>query len=264
MLELDNISLGYGRKVLLEAVSACFGAGECVALLGRNGAGKSTLMRAVCGLERLRSGRICIDGRDISKLSREEAARMVSFVGTEKPRIPDLRCRSVVALGRAPYTDWLGNADEEDNKMIDKALTLVGMTDYAERTMDSLSDGECQRIMIARALAQDTPVMLLDEPTAFLDLPGKYAVASLLAKLAHSAGKTIVFSTHDLDIALENADGIALLDTPGLIHGSCTDILRSGAIGRVFGIGRMDEKSNLSESVFNTLPCRARGVCPFP
>lgn len=242
MLELDNITLGYGSRTLLDGVSARFDEGRNIALLGRNGAGKSTLMRAVCGLGAVRNGAIRICGKDISALSREEIAKMVSFVGTEKLRIPDLKCRSLVALGRAPYTDWLGNTGKEDDCIIDKALELVGMEGYADRAMDRMSDGECQKIMIARALAQDTPVMLLDEPTAFLDLPGKYALAHLLRNLARTGDKTVIFSTHDLDIALESADEIVLLDSPRLIHGTCEEILASGILAEVFGIGKYRSK----------------------
>lgn len=242
MLELDNITLGYGSRTLLDGVSARFDEGRTIALLGRNGAGKSTLMRAVCGLGAVSSGAIRICGKDISALPREEIAKMVSFVGTEKLRIPDLKCRSLVALGRAPYTDWLGNTGKEDDCIIDKALELVGMGGYADRAMDRMSDGECQKIMIARALAQDTPVMLLDEPTAFLDLPGKYALAHLLRNLARTGNKTVIFSTHDLDIALESADEIVLLDSPRLIHGTCGEILASGVLAEVFGIGKYCSK----------------------
>ena len=120
----------------------------------------------------------------------------------------------MVALGRAPYTNWLGLLQPEDRKIVDNAIQLVGMSGYAEKTMDKMSDGECQRIMIARALAQDTPVILLDEPTAFLDLPNRYELCLLLKKLAQEEGKCILFSTHDLDIALSLCDSIMLIDNP--------------------------------------------------
>lgn len=114
----------------------------------------------------------------------EKLARNISFVTTDKVRIANLRCKDVVALGRAPYTNWIGQLQPEDQKRVDDAMQLVGMSGYAEKTMDKMSDGECQRIMIARALAQDTPVILLDEPTAFLDLPNRYELCLLLKKLA--------------------------------------------------------------------------------
>ena len=138
----------------------------------------------------------------------EKLARNISFVTTDKVRIANLRCKDVVALGRAPYTNWIGQLQPEDQKRVDEAMQLVGMSGYAEKTMDKMSDGECQRIMIARALAQDTPVILLDEPTAFLDLPNRYELCLLLKKLAQEEKKCVLFSTHDLDIALSLCDSI--------------------------------------------------------
>ena len=149
-------------------------------------------------------------------------------------RIANLRCEDVVALGRAPYTNWIGQLQTEDKERVAEAMRLVGMTDYAEKTMDKMSDGECQRIMIARALAQDTPVILLDEPTAFLDLPNRYELCLLLKKLAQEEGKCIIFSTHDLDIALSLCDFIMLIDNPQLYSLPTRKMVASGHIERLF------------------------------
>lgn len=234
MLCLDNITIGYENRVLLKNVSAKIGDGRLAALIGRNGTGKSTLLRALCGLGRPLGGRISINGKDIADADKSETAKTIAFVGTDKVRIPNLKCEDLVALGRAPYTNWIGRIDGVDRKIIARALEAVGMSDYAGRTMDKMSDGECQRVMIARALAQDTPVMLLDEPTAFLDLPGRYHTVALLRDLAHESGKTIVFSTHDLDIALDEADDIMLMDTPDLVVGPGKEI--GPVAGKVFGL----------------------------
>ena len=167
-------------------------------------------------------------------LKTEKLARKISFVTTDKVRIANLRCKDVVALGRAPYTNWIGQLQAEDEKRVVTAMHLVGMSDYAEKTMDKMSDGECQRIMIARALAQDTPIILLDEPTAFLDLPNRYELCLLLKKLAQTEGKCILFSTHDLDIALSLCDTIMLIDNPQLYSLPTNEMITSGHIERLF------------------------------
>lgn len=238
MIELDNITLGYGSRRLIADVTASFERGTLTALLGRNGAGKSTLLRAMAALGRVESGRITVDGRDVATMSPEQRARSVAFVTTDKVRIANLTCEDVVSLGRAPYTNWIGRMQEIDRRIVADALKQVGMSGFARKTMDAMSDGECQRIMIARALAQQTPVILLDEPTAFLDLPTRHEVCALLQRLAHDDGKTIVFSTHDLDIAMSRCDNIALIDSPNLILMPTEEMRRSGHIERLFGIGR--------------------------
>lgn len=234
MIQLKDLTLGYEQRTLLEKVSAHITGGQLVALLGRNGTGKSTLLRAVMGLEKPQNGEIILHGNNIASLKPEELARNISFVTTDKVRIANLRCRDVVALVRAPYTNWLGQLQGEDKEKVDNAMHLVGMDSYAEKTMDKMSDGECQRIMIARALAQDTPVILLDEPTAFLDLPNRYELCLLLRKLTQKEGKCILFSTHDLDIALSLCDTIMLIDNPQLYSLPTNEMITSGHIERLF------------------------------
>ena len=233
MIQLEALTLGYGQQILLDHVSANLDGGGLIALLGRNGSGKSTLLRATAGLGTIKSGRILLAGKDLAELRPEELARTVSFT-TEKVRIPNLKCRDVVALGRAPYTNWVGRLQPQDREIVAKSLALLDMSAYAERTMDQMSDGECQRIMIARALAQDTPIILLDEPTSFLDLPNRYELGILLQKLAHKQNKCILFSTHELDIALTLCDSIALIDHPHLHYLPTRQMINSGHIERLF------------------------------
>ena len=217
MLELRNLSAGYRGKALLSGLDITAGRGEMTALIGRNGCGKSTLIRTISGVLEAVSGEIFHDGIPVSGKSRLERARTMSYVGTGRPRAPYLKCREAVAMGRAPWTGWTGYLGEEDRKMVDKALLLTGMQGYSERDMDGLSDGECQKIMIARALAQDTPVMLLDEPTAFLDVPGKHQTMSILRRLATGEGKTILFSTHDVELAMSAADRVWIFNPPHIV-----------------------------------------------
>lgn len=234
MIQLKGITLGYGNHILLNHISAEADSGKLVALLGRNGTGKSTLLKTIAGLNKARYGAIYLCEKDISSLSSLELAQTVSFVTTDKIRIANLSCEDVVALGRSPYTNWIGQMQKQDRETVAYALSLVGMSDYAERTMDKMSDGECQRIMIARAIAQDTPIILLDEPTAFLDLPSRYELCLLLRDIAVKEGKCILFSTHDLDIALSLCDSIMLIDNPGLYCLQTFEMINSGHIERLF------------------------------
>lgn len=233
-IALRHISLAYGDRRLLEDVSADFSPQTLTALIGRNGTGKSTLLRAIAGLGPVAGGNVELCGRPLAELPPRQRAGTVGFVTTDKVRIANLPCRDVVALGRAPYTDWIGRMQAADRAAVDRALELVGMSAFARKTMDRMSDGECQRVMIARALAQDTPVILLDEPTAFLDLPNRYELATLLRRLTRDEGKCILFSTHDLDIALSLCDAVALIDTPSLHLLPAGAMARSGLIERLF------------------------------
>lgn len=236
MITLRNFSMGFGSRVLLDNVNQTFYKGQLTALIGRNGAGKSTLLRAIAGLNNRYSGEIVVDGHDIRTLSAPQKARLIAMVSTDKARVSRLRCEDIVAMGRAPYTNWIGRMQEIDREIVMKSLRSTGMESYAGRTMDTMSDGECQRIMIARALAQDTPIVLLDEPTSFLDLPNRYELCTLLATLAHQEGKTILFSTHELDIALKMTDSIALVHDHTL-EVAPTPLLRStGRIHTLFGL----------------------------
>ena len=234
MIELRNITLAFGSNRLITNASAHFTRGNMVALLGRNGTGKSTLLRAIAGLGKVESGDIIIDGGRLSTLSATERAERIAFVNTERVDVDALTVRELVGIGRSPYTNWIGRLTAEDNKAVEHALEVTGIMKFAERRVNTLSDGEAQRAMIARALAQDTPIILLDEPTSFLDLPNRYELCSLLSELAHRENKCVIFSTHELDIALSLADSIALVDTPRLVHMPTTEMITSGNIERLF------------------------------
>lgn len=234
MIELRNISLKFGERTLMEGVSTRFSVGTMTALLGRNGTGKSTLLRAIASLGKVQGGEICIDGREISTMSSTELSRRVAFVNTERIDVEALTVYDLVAVGRSPYTDWMGRLKADDERIIERSMQIAGIEGMASRMVSTLSDGECQRVMIARALAQDTPIILLDEPTAFLDLPNRYELCTLLGRLAHDEHKCIIFSTHELDIALSLADSIALVDTPTLRHLPTSAMISSGNIERLF------------------------------
>lgn len=234
MITLRNITLAYGDHILVENGSAEFAAGELTALVGRNGAGKSTLLRAVTAIEPPKSGEVLLDGTNAAAMPPETIARTISFVGTEKVRIANLRCEDIVAIGRAPYTNWIGRMQAVDRRIVADALQAVGMEAFAERSIDTLSDGECQRIMIARALAQQTPTIVLDEPSAFLDIPTRFEICRLLQRLAHDEGKCILFSTHDLDAAMPVCDSVAVISDRTITKLPTAEIRRQGIIERLF------------------------------
>ena len=234
MIQLSNISLAFGERTLIEGATTRFECGEMVALLGRNGTGKSTLLRAMAKLGDIAEGEILVDGKSIADIDIRTFARLVAFVNTERIDIDSMRAYDLVAIGRSPYTDWMGRLTKRDREIIERSMQITGVDKLADRMVETLSDGECQRVMIARALAQDTPVILLDEPTAFLDLPNRYELCTLLSRLAHDEGKLILFSTHELDIALSLSDSIALVDTPRLVHMPTSEMISSGNLERLF------------------------------
>ncbi|MBO5882364.1 MAG: ABC transporter ATP-binding protein [Alistipes sp.] len=233
MIALNDIELSFGSRTLIKHATTLFTPG-LTALLGRNGSGKSTLLRAMASLGKAQSGTITLDGADITTLSTGEIAHRLAYVNTERVAVDTMRAYDLVAMGRAPYTGWSGRLKSHDHACVEHAITLAGVEHLANRYVETLSDGEYQRVMIARALAQDTPTILLDEPTSYLDMPNRYELCSLLARLAHDEHKCIIFSTHELDIALTLADTIALVDTPQLLHMPTEEMIASGAIERLF------------------------------
>lgn len=234
MIELRNFSIGYDNNLLLDNISANIREERLTALIGRNGSGKSTLLKAICGLSDNYNGKILIDGTDLTELSDNVKARSIAYVNTQRPRLHNLTCLDIVALGRSPYTGWIGNLNATDKEFIEKALVQVGMENFRFRQINSLSDGEAQRVMIARAIAQETKIIVLDEPTSFLDMPNRFEITNLLRELAHEKNKTIIFSTHELDIALEMSDDISIISDQHLYNLPVSEMIESGHIQRLF------------------------------
>lgn len=233
-IQLHGLTLGYGDRILFRDADIGFGWGEFSALIGRNGTGKSTLLRTIAGLARPMEGYITLDGQRVGSISPRELASKISFVSTDEVRVANMRVEDIVSLGRAPYTNWIGSLSDDDRAIVHRSLALVGMESFASKGIDRLSDGERQRVMIARALAQDTPIILLDEPTAFLDLPNKYEICLLLRELAHKEGKSIIFSTHDLSVALELCDTIAMIHDNHFSYGTAHRLVAEGHLQRLF------------------------------
>ena len=215
MITLENLSIGYtsknNRKVVAEGINATLNDSELTCLIGPNGIGKSTLLRTLSAFQPPLEGSITIDGKRLETLSDKEVSRLIGVVLTTKPDVQNITVTELVGLGRSPYTGFWGTLNEKDSEIVEESIAKTGITHLAERMIQTLSDGERQKVMIAKALAQQTPVIYLDEPTAFLDYPSKVDMLMLLRQLAHDTGKTIFLSTHDLELALQLADRLWLL-----------------------------------------------------
>lgn len=238
-IQLHHLDIGYHSKHHVHPVvtnlEATLHSGQMTCLLGANGVGKSTLLRTLSAFLPPLAGEISLMDKPLSTYSDKELARTISVVLTERIDVPDLLVTDVVGLGRTPYTNFLGQLSANDYVLIEAALHATGITHLAQRKLHTLSDGERQKAMIAKALAQDTPIILLDEPTAFLDYPSKVEMMQLLHHLSYSMQKTIFLSTHDLDLALQIADCVWLLDNQGsLTTGLPEALILNGILPRFF------------------------------
>lgn len=238
---LHNLVIGYAGHAVAGPMTATLGTGELCCLLGANGAGKSTLLRTLAAFLPALSGEIYLNGQGLDKIPPRQLSTMVGIVLTERIRTAGLTVRGMVAMGRSPYTNFWGRMTDEDMAEVEKAMQMVGIVPFANRQISTLSDGERQKVMIAKALAQGTPIILLDEPTAFLDFPSKVDVMLLLSRLAHEMGKSIFLSTHDLDLALQTSDRLWLMgrDMP-LAVGTPRELASSGVLPRFFRGNHID------------------------
>lgn len=242
MIECQDLSIGYPDKVVHRQLSFSLQTGEMICLLGPNGGGKSTLLRTLAGLQPALEGEIYIHSshgkQSLSSLISQSNiwAQLISLVLTEKVSIDNTSVHDIVAMGRYPYTSFLGALSQADEQIIEHSLEQVGMLDYLHKMFNNLSDGEIQRILIAKALAQQTPIILLDEPTAHLDLPNRIHILQILRQLAHTEGKTIIISTHELDLALALSDRILLLSTAGMALDTPQQLKAHDAFTPAFGM----------------------------
>ncbi|MBQ7553102.1 MAG: ABC transporter ATP-binding protein [Bacteroidaceae bacterium] len=238
-IQIRNLSIGYpGKndvKVVARDITATIYSGELTCLLGANGVGKSTLLRTLSAFQPKLGGEIYIQGKDISQYSDKQLSRVISVVLTEKPDIRNMTVTELVGLGRSPYTGFWGTLASEDKEVVNRSISLVGIEHLKDRMIQTLSDGERQKVMIAKALAQETPVIYLDEPTAFLDYPSKVEMMQLLYRLSRETDKTIFLSTHDLELALQIADKLWLMDRQkGVMTGAPEDLSLDGSLGNFF------------------------------
>ncbi len=239
ILTTQHLSIGYSKKgktdVIQSGLDLELRAGELVCLIGPNGSGKSTLLRTLTGLQKSLAGTSMIDGKEITKLKQHQKALMIALVLTERVDVENTTVYNLVSLGRHPHSNWWGNITQEEDAIIREAIEMVHMDHKMHQNINELSDGERQRAMIAKALAQDTPIIMLDEPTAHLDLPNRVEIMLLLHKLAHKTQKAILLSTHELDLALQAADRIWLISSEhGVECGVPEDLVFNGSFNRVF------------------------------
>ncbi len=235
-VELKNLSIGYfakgNQKVVATGMNAAIRSGELTCLLGRNGIGKSTLLRTLSAFQPKLEGDVLINGNPIESYTDKELSHLIGIVLTEKPDVQNMTAEELVGMGRSPYTGFWGTLNDDDNKIVSEAIRLVGIESLQGRMVHTLSDGERQKVMIAKALAQQTPIIYLDEPTAFLDFPSKVEMMQLLHRLAVEEKKTIFLSTHDVELSLQLADCIWLME-PGLLSvGTPRELADDGTLSR--------------------------------
>jgi iron complex transport system ATP-binding protein len=237
-IQTIDLAVGYqsgrSKNVVLDGLNVSVRGGELVCLLGTNGTGKSTLLRTLSRVQPALAGSVKVNGDDLRQLSQIDLARRLGIVLTERPMVGALTARRLVELGRYPYWDWSGRMRSQDHDVVTWAIEAVGAAHLASRDCMSLSDGERQRFMIARALAQEPSILLLDEPTAFLDVPSRVELMGLLRRLAREEQLAIVVSTHDLELALRMADTLWLVSGNNLHAGTPEDIILAGNVAEAF------------------------------
>ncbi len=242
VLQTNELRIGYDAPrrppiIVADSLNLTLSRGELVCLIGPNGAGKSTLLRTLAGMQTPLSGEVTLLGDDVHRVSQMSRAQRLSIVLTDRPDTGYLTGYELVALGRHPYTGWAGSLSDHDEAIIRWAVESVGAVTIATQPVNELSDGQRQKIMIARALAQEPDVILLDEPTAFLDLPRRVEIMQVLKQLAHTSGQAVLLSTHDLDLALRTSDRIWLMSQesdPRMMMGAPEDLVLNGAFSRAF------------------------------
>lgn len=232
--QAKNLSIGYKGKTLLEGLNFELKTGVLTCLLGSNGIGKSTLLKSISRLIPIKKGSLLLDGKSIFDFSNSEFSQQISMVLTDREVNQELNVYELVRLGRQPYTNWLDKITSKDEQLIENAMMACEVYDLKEQKLTRLSDGQLQRAFIARAVVQDTPFIFLDEPSTHLDLYHKVHLFKLLKRLTSEQNKCILFSTHDLDLALQLSDEIMLLKDNQLHHGTTEDLIEQNVFDRFF------------------------------
>ena len=228
VISLSQLSVGYSLShPVISDINLELRSGQLACLIGENGIGKSTLLKTLTGFLPKLKGSLLLGNRDIESFSQRELARQVSIVLTQKPDVQNLTIEEIIGLGRSPYTGFFGRLRAEDRKVVDDAIATMGIEKLRGRMIQTLSDGERQKVMIAKALAQETPIILLDEPTAFLDFPSKAETFLSLQRMAHEKDKLILLSTHDLELAVRFADSLLEVKKGTLQTVSATEVKAS-------------------------------------
>ena len=237
VLRTKDLHIGYKDKAILPPINVSLDEGNLIALIGPNGAGKSTLFKTLTAHIKPISGSIELMGKELSDYSSKEKAMLIGLVLTERPDDMFLKLYDVVASGRCPYTNFFGKIEKEDENIIQESLEIVGINHLKDRYFNTLSDGEKQKVMIAKTLAQNTPIIFMDEPTAFIDYPSKIELFSLMKMLSKERNKTIIFSSHDLELLLRYTDDIWMISKgKELVSAKKDDLLESGILKEYFNL----------------------------
>lgn len=240
-LSAKDVSVGYNKKILIGGINLEIGAGEIVTLIGPNGAGKSTVLKSISRHLDLLGGSVYVDGEDAKALSVRNFATKFSVVLTERLKTDRMTCEEVVSAGRYPYTGFFGKLTEKDREIVAQSLRLVGGTALAETPFESISDGQRQRILLARAICQQPEIMVLDEPTSFLDIRYKIELLGVLRRLATEKGMSVVLSLHEIDLAAKISDKIVCVDGDRILSvGMPEEIFRGDTVRRLYGLERGD------------------------
>ena len=238
ILSASNLSIGYqskkGNNIIAENLDLNFEAGKLIALVGGNGIGKSTLLRTLTGIQKPLSGTVTLNEKDIHHYESLALAQNLSLVLTEKLPPSNLTVFELIALGRQPYTNWLGKLSADDLEKINQAIALTHIDHLIDKKHHEISDGQLQIVLIARALAQDTPLIILDEPTTHLDLFHKVSVFKLLKKLSQETNKCILFSTHDIDLAIQLSDEMIVMTEDTVVQDQPCNLILKGIFNTLF------------------------------
>lgn len=238
ILSTSNLSIGYKTKNAENSIASNLNLnlqeGKLVSLVGANGIGKSTLLRTLTGIQKPLSGNVFLNNKDIQNFNSVELAQNLSVVLTEKLPPSNLTVFELIALGRQPYTDWLGKLSNDDVEKINLAISLTEISHLSNKKHHEISDGQLQKVLIARALAQDTPLIILDEPTTHLDLLHKVSVFKLLKKLSQETQKCILFSTHDIDLAIQLSDEMIVMTENSITHDEPCNLISEGVFDTLF------------------------------
>lgn len=233
VLKLNNVSLGY-NKIIYSNIDASASKGEMIAVIGANGTGKSTLLKSISGFLPCKEGEISVFGKSTKQYKPGQLAQKVAFVPAQSPRAKNFSLYDMLATGCYNRSNWMGNISYQDQILIGNTLNRVGLSSFENRDVSTLSDGEFQRAAIARSLVQESQIILLDEPTAFLDIANKIIVTKLLQEITHTQNKTIIFSTHDLLQAIKICDKIWILGHSSFMEGSPSSLIEKGAFDKIF------------------------------
>ena len=253
MIELQHLTVGYGKKAILSDINQTIESGQLVCLLGANGVGKSTILRTIAGFQPPLCGTILLNEQDMSSFSTAQRSKAISVVLTERIEVPCMNAVDLIGMGRSPYTGFFGTLTKEDKNIIYEAIDMVGISHLSTRTFNTLSDGERQKVLLAKALAQQTPVILLDEPTAFLDFHAKVSTLRLLLRLAHETNKTILLSTHDVEMAIQLSDALWIVQNGEIKAGTTLSLTESGTLKHFLQIDPMaDAQKGNQGIIFDT------------